>query len=157
MYTNLSPRRDQLDAARDGSDTVQERTRASERRGSSRPRGESGAASNPRPTDEPRRRRGVERRYVGWGDGVERAYCLEAIHLLPTAFPVSSRTGVATISTVVVARRVDALLLCDFSHDGDHFWPDGEMVDAGGPSRGVEESRSREEIEAPRPAPVEPV
>jgi hypothetical protein len=96
-----------------------------------RPRGEgpspaSGGGSRPGP--EPRRKRGNEPRYVGFGDGVERAFCIRDEHFLPLTFPVESHAGAATIRATIVARRADALLLCNFSHGGEHIWPDGEVV-----------------------------
>jgi hypothetical protein len=79
--------------------------------------------------DEPRRRR-AERRRPGFDDGIERAYCLLRGHVPPPDFPVQHRLGVATLRTVVVGRRPDALLLCDAEHDGPHRWPDGEPASA---------------------------
>jgi hypothetical protein len=38
---------------------------------------------------------------------------------------VQHRSGLATISPVIVARRAGALLLCDLEHEGAHCWPDG--------------------------------
>jgi hypothetical protein len=58
-------------------------------------------------------------------------YCAGAEHALPEIFPVASHAGAATIPATVVARRPDGLLLCTFSHDGPHLWPDGELVDDG--------------------------
>jgi hypothetical protein len=68
---------------------------------------------------------------AGFGDGIERAYCLGHRHLLPPAFPVQHRTGVAALVPVIVSRRPDAVLLCDCEHDGPHSWPDGEIAGAG--------------------------
>jgi hypothetical protein len=80
--------------------------------------------------DERRRRKssGERRSAAGFGDSVERAFCLFIRHRPPPSFPVQSRGGVATIAPVVVARRPDAILLCDLEHDGDHSWPDGDTV-----------------------------
>ena len=119
----------QVDAPGGGSETGETSGRLPERNGPARPRGAGGFAGNmPRPSDESRRKRTSERRYVAWGDGVERASCARATFLLPQTFPVASHPGVATIPAVVVARRAEAVLLCDFSHDGDHVWPDGEVA-----------------------------
>jgi hypothetical protein len=83
----------------------------------------------PRPSEEPRRKRATpERRYAGWNDGIERAFCGHVEHRLPSAFPVLSRAGVATIPATIVARRPAAVLLCTFDHAGPHVWPDGEIV-----------------------------
>ncbi len=84
---------------------------------------------SPRSASEGRRKRSVEARYAGWGDGVDREFCARAVQLLPLTFPVASHAGAATIPTVVVARRPDALLVCTFSHCGAHVWPDGQSVD----------------------------
>jgi hypothetical protein len=82
-----------------------------------------------RPPDEPRRKRATsERRYAGWNDGIERAFCVHVEHTLPAAIPVHSRTGIATIPATVVGRRPAAILLCTFDHAGPHVWPDGEIV-----------------------------
>jgi hypothetical protein len=78
-----------------------------------------------------RRRRTNEQRFAGWGDGVDRAYCARAAHLLPSTFPVASHSGAVTIPMTVVARRPDAILLCTYTHFGPHVWPDGETVDDG--------------------------
>jgi hypothetical protein len=103
-----------------------------ERKASSRGRGESGSPARgtpPRPADDSRRKRSSAPRFATWSDGIERAYCLRARHILPTTFPVASHAGVATIPATIVARREDALLLCTFDHLGPHVWPDGEVVD----------------------------
>ena len=83
----------------------------------------------PRPPGEGRRKRPAENRYASWGDGINRAICARAEHGLPSAFPVASHAGLATIAPAVVARRPDTLLLCNFSHCGTHEWPDGELVE----------------------------
>jgi hypothetical protein len=84
------------------------------------------ADPGPRP-DEPKRRRptAAERRYAGFGDGVERASCVARSHRIPSAFPVQRRLGVATLAVRIVARRPGAALLCDGAHSGPHRWPDG--------------------------------
>ena len=82
-----------------------------------------------RPPQDNRRKRAIEQRYAGWGDGLERYYCACATQFLPQVFPVASHAGAATIPATVVARRHDSLLLCTFSHHGSHVWPDGELVD----------------------------
>ena len=84
-----------------------------------------------RPPQDNRRKRTNEQRYAGWGDGIERVFCIRAEQFLPETFPVASHAGAATIPATIVARRPDALLLCTFSHHGPHSWPDGELVDDG--------------------------
>jgi hypothetical protein len=94
--------------------------------------------SGPRPGDrgqdrppgggERRRKRGGsgERRSdTGFADGIERALCVACHHVLPETFPVQGRSGAAVIRPFVVARRPDAVLLCDGEHPGAHMWPDG--------------------------------
>jgi hypothetical protein len=81
-----------------------------------------------RPPQDTRRKRGNDQRYAGWGDGIERVYCARAEHFLPESFPVASHAGAATIPATIVAQRPDRILLCTFSHDGPHVWPDGELV-----------------------------
>jgi hypothetical protein len=110
--------------------------RSGDRRAPARPRGEGGAGPA-RPAEEGRRKRAPERRYVGWADDIERAYCARVVHRFPTAFPVASHPGAATIAPAIVARRPRAILLCIFDHEGPHVWPDGEEVSAAG----EEESR----------------
>lgn len=83
-----------------------------------------------RQPEDARRRRGGERRFAGWGDGVERLACARNAAHPAAGFPVESRTGSAVIPLTVVARRTDAILLCTFDHAGDHMWPDGEAVSA---------------------------
>ena len=93
-----------------------------------RPRGSAGRGQG-RPPDESRRRRGgPERRQAGFNDGVERAFCARYRVVPPPDFPVQHRIGSATLRPAVVARRPEALLLCDSSHAGDHLWPDHEPV-----------------------------
>lgn len=102
--------------------------------GPARQRGEPSNVSGGSPGRSPqdtRRKRGNGQRYASWGDGIERMYCAGAEHALPEIFPVASHAGAATIPATVVARRPDGLLLCTFSHDGPHLWPDGELVDDG--------------------------
>lgn len=113
---------------------VQERSeepRPPSRAGPSRQRGEpsrTSGGSPGRPPQDTRRKRGNEQRYAGWGDGIERAYCARAEQFLPESFPVASHAGAATIPTTIVARSPDRILLCTFSHQGPHVWPDGEIV-----------------------------
>ena len=85
------------------------------------------AAPSPRP-DEPKRRRptAAERRFAGFGDEIERAWCAARGHRLPDGFPVQRRQGVATLAVRPVARRDGAILLCDGAHAGPHRWPDGD-------------------------------
>lgn len=98
--------------------------------GGSRQRGDSrGPGGNDgKPPQESRRRRHNEQRYAGFGDGIERAFCTRAERIMPAEFPVTSHAGTATIPRVVVARREGAVLLCTYSHCGEHVWPDGEPV-----------------------------
>ena len=86
-----------------------------------------------RPPQDNRRKRANEQRYAGWGDELERVFCIWVEQFLPETFPVASHAGAATIPATIVARRPDALLLCTFSHYGPHSWPDGELV-ADGPA-----------------------
>jgi hypothetical protein len=95
---------------------------------SARGRGDSAASSHGRGAHEARGRRSSEQRFAGWGDGIERAFCVRAAHGLPATFPVASRAGAATIAATVVARRPQAILLCTFGHCDAHVWPDGEVV-----------------------------
>ncbi|MGH2616975.1 MAG: hypothetical protein ACRDJC_17210 [Thermomicrobiales bacterium] len=60
---------------------------------------------------------------------MDRERCARAEKLLPVTFPVASHSGAATIPMAVVARRDNALLLCNFSHCGAHVWTDGEVVE----------------------------
>lgn len=89
-----------------------------------------GGSSGRLPQDT-RRKRGNDQRYAGWGDGIERVFCARAEHFLPERFPVASHAGAATILATIVAQRSDAILLCTFSHHGQHLWPDGELVGDG--------------------------
>ena len=84
-----------------------------------------------RPPQEHRRKRTIQQRYAGWGDGIERAYCARAQQLLPETFPVASHSSATTIPATIVARRPESFLLCTFSHHGPHLWPDGELVEDG--------------------------
>ena len=98
-------------------------------RRSSRPRGDGGSqpGGGAKPPQEPRRKRG-EQRYAGFGDEIERAYCLRGMRFFPATFPVESHAGAAIIPRHVVARRPGALLFCTYAHAGEHMWPDGEIV-----------------------------
>ena len=95
---------------------------AAPRRGDEQPRGRG------RGEDEARRRRGDRRGSSGFGDGVERAFCARYRSNPPPGFPVQHRTGATTLRVVVVARRPEAVLLCDSAHPNGHQWPDGEPV-----------------------------
>jgi hypothetical protein len=109
-------------ALREASESEQQRSKSSQNR-----RG--GRATDG--SDERRRRKpsGNDRRGMsGFGDGVERAFCLGVRHRPPPGFPVQHRTGVAAIVPTIVARRPEAVLLCDCSHDGPHAWPDGDLA-----------------------------
>ena len=75
-----------------------------------------------RPPQESRRRRG-DQRASSWGDGIDRAWCTRALHLLPETFPAESHAGAATIPPTVVDRRDQMILLCNYSHSGEHEWP----------------------------------
>jgi hypothetical protein len=102
--------------SRQGAGNDEGKAKAPERRGAGRP------------PDDSRRKRGMERRYAGWGDGIDRFYCARDGRRIPSGFPVEARTGVAIIPPTVVARRPDAILFCTFEHGGVHAWPDGEIV-----------------------------
>lgn len=95
------------------------------------PRQRQDQAPQHRPPQEPRRKRG-EHRATSWGDGIDRAWCTRALHPLPETFPVQSQPGAATIAPVIVDRREQMALLCDFSHSGDHAWPEVMFVISGG-------------------------
>lgn len=75
-----------------------------------------------RPPQESRRKRG-DQRNASWGDGVDRAWCARALAFLPETFPVESHSGAATIAPAIVDRREHMVLLCNFSHSGEHTWP----------------------------------
>jgi hypothetical protein len=91
-------------------------------------RGETATGSQSQGSGEEGRRKRPNARYVGWGDGFNREYCDRMSHFLPSTFPVASHIGVATIRAIVVARRVDAYLLCTYDHCGPHVWPGGDVV-----------------------------
>lgn len=81
-----------------------------------------------RGVDDRRRKRGPGQEHrvpAGFGDGIERAICARFVHVLPPAFPVQNRPGIATSRPTEVARRVNDVLLCDRNHEGDCVWPDG--------------------------------
>jgi hypothetical protein len=92
-----------------------------------------------RPHEDARRKRGTERRFAGWGDGVDRFFCARDGRRIPAGFPVEARHGVAIIPPTVVARRPDSILLCTFEHGGAHAWPDGEVVATDDASPGATE------------------
>jgi hypothetical protein len=98
-------------------------------RGREQRRSETGPGNQPQgQSDEGRRKRPNQARYVGWGDGQNREYCDRMSHVLPRTFPVASHTGAATIRATVVARRSDSYLMCTYDHCGPHVWPDGDVV-----------------------------
>jgi hypothetical protein len=76
-----------------------------------------------RSSQESRRKRG-DHRSAAWGDGIDRAWCTRALTYLPDTFPVESHSGAATIAPRIVDRRDQMALLCNFSHTGDHEWPE---------------------------------
>ena len=120
---------DPTDGLSQGND---EGSRPTDRKASPRQRAEPNnvpGGSPRRPPQENRRKRTIQQRYAGWGDGIERAYCARAQQLLPETFPVASHSGATTIPATIVARRPESFLLCTFSHHGPHLWPDGELVD----------------------------
>ena len=81
--------------------------------------------------DEARRGRSDRPRPMSFPDGTEQAFCSAyQVAAVPPDFPVQSRPGVATLRATVVARRSQAILLCDAGHTGEHIWPDGEIADA---------------------------
>lgn len=59
-------------------------------------------------------------------DHMEHVICLLVTHHLPQAFPVISRTELATMPPVEVARTGSSILLCDHQHEGPHLWPNGD-------------------------------
>lgn len=65
----------------------------------------------------------------GYGDGIERSFCLSMATSTPRRFPVQHRPGLAVIPPVSIARSNGRILLCDSQHDGPHIWPDGDLVD----------------------------
>ncbi|MCA9876499.1 MAG: hypothetical protein KC442_01910 [Thermomicrobiales bacterium] len=109
--------------------------------GKSRPGQQSPQQQHQRPP-EPRRKRGEPRR-VAWADGVDRAWCTRALTFLPESFPVESHAGAATIPPTVVDRREQMVLLCDFSHGGDHAWPAiSVLIEAGESAPDAEREQS---------------
>jgi hypothetical protein len=82
---------------------------------------------------------------------MERVFCIRAEQLLPETFPVASHAGAATIPATIVARRPHALLLCTFSHQGPHSWPDGELV-AEGPAMVAATAEAAEDSVRSQPA-----
>ncbi len=110
------------EAPRDASMNQQPRPKSGQNRRGGRP---------PEGSDDRRRRKpqsGDRRAMSGFGDGIERAFCLSLRHRPPPDFPVQHRTGVAALVPAVVARRPEAVLLCDCVHEGPHSWPDGDLV-----------------------------
>lgn len=65
---------------------------------------------------------------------IDRQYCLCHRPALPSRYPVTPRTELATRRAVVVDRREYAELLCAGAHEGPHIWPDGTEVEATVPS-----------------------
>jgi hypothetical protein len=113
------------EAPRDTSANQQSRSKGGQNRRGGRPSEGS---------DDRRRRKsqnGDRRAISGFGDGVERAFCLSLRHRPPPDFPVQHRTGVAALVPTIVARRPEAVLLCDCVHEGPHAWPDGDLVGDG--------------------------
>jgi hypothetical protein len=84
-----------------------------------------------RTPQESRRKRG-DQRASSWGDGVDRAWCTRALTFLPETFPAESHTGAATIAPRVVDRREQMILLCNYSHSGEHQWPPLNILLRGG-------------------------
>lgn len=89
------------------------------------PRGEGG---------DPNRQRSRNDRHSmsGFGDGIERAFCVGIVSSPPRSYPAQHRTGVAVMSRVVVARSGASILFCDCEHAGPHIWPNGDVVGDGG-------------------------
>ena len=67
----------------------------------------------------------------GFGDGIERAFCIGIVASPPRSFPAQHRSGLAVLTPVVVAREESSMLYCDCEHDGPHIWPNGDIVDTG--------------------------
>lgn len=59
---------------------------------------------------------------------IDRQYCMFHRAILPSRYPVTPRTELATMHAVVVDRRDDSELLCAGMHEGPHVWPDGSEV-----------------------------
>lgn len=116
-----------------GPETAENRERDESPQGSRSRSGQKSRGNRPPEGGDERRRRkapgGDRRPSQGFGDGIERAYCLGHRHLIPPSFPVQHRTGLATMATVIVARRPGEVLLCDLQHEGDHSWPDGTPIE----------------------------
>ena len=123
-----------MDSSAEPGQARHDQPRPPNRPGPSRQRGESGSVpggSLGRLPQDTRRKRGNDQRYAGWGDGIERVFCARPAHFLPESFPVASHASAATIPATIVAQRPNRLLLCTFSHQGPHIWPDGELVGDG--------------------------
>jgi hypothetical protein len=75
-----------------------------------------------------RRKDGERRGLYGFGDSIQRCTCLSYHHEMPEAWPVHSRSNLATLRMIEVDRRPDAVLFCDGAHAGPHLWPDGEIA-----------------------------
>lgn len=83
-----------------------------------------------RGTDQPRRRRGADgRSQSGFGDPLDRYYCLRFATEIAPDFPIQHRSNTASLRVREVDRRSNALLLCDAAHHGEHQWPDGIELD----------------------------
>ncbi len=111
------------------------------------------------PTDDRKRKRGLsqDRRVAaGFGDGIERAICASFVHVGPLTFPVQHRPGIAASRPTEVARRENAVLLCDRNHEGDCVWPDGAFasdetpapISAATEDNEITDEVSREDFEA---------
>jgi hypothetical protein len=70
----------------------------------------------------------------GFGDGLDRYYCVAGLRLFPREWPVSNRKGLAVAIMLDVDRRGNDVLLCDRLHDGPCQWADGVPVDESGDS-----------------------
>jgi hypothetical protein len=63
-------------------------------------------------------------------DQLEHDICQLVTHQSPKGFPVISRSELAILPLVEVARSESKILLCNGLHEGPHIWPNGdETVD----------------------------
>jgi hypothetical protein len=77
-------------------------------------------------------------------DQLEHDICQLVTHQSPKGFPTFSRSELAILPLVEVARTESRILLCNGLHDGPHIWPNGdETVDETVMEVIVEESEIR--------------
>src|SRR5699024_5645631 len=68
----------------------------------------------------------------GFRDGDEHASCEAMPYTAPPSGGIYARTGVATMTNAIVARRQSAIRQCDLQHAGPHVLPDGEVATSEG-------------------------